>query len=581
MKKKIIIFSILLCLSFILEITNVNALEKNKPFIDSVDLSETNVYHGELISISLDVTDESEIKYVVYYFQREGKGFAIYSANALIQDDGSYRGTFEITDDFDKTFFTLGVIVCDIYDNCIEQQNILQLNILDGEKLDKIGPVVESISIDKTTVKKDDIVKVTMVITDESEIQNVMVSCYKNGYGSGIATTSAEKQDDGTYIANIKITEDFANGYTYYVNPFAYDIHGNSLSSYSTPVFTVDDETLEKDVIGPVVESIILDKEYVKIGEKIKITMVVTDESEISNVSVATYKNGYGSGIEVITAEEQGDGTYVAYIAVDDKYEYSWYLIIPSAEDIYGNSVRRYNDAKFTISNSRNGLYNDNGVLKYYIEGICDNNQSLIYDDGVDKWYVINSVADESLNGVYSLNENYYKIINGKIDESFTGKLKINNKQGYFKNGVCTKLEELDSELLNANTVSFKDNLSLNFLAEISDDELDGAYVIFKYNHYGEDKEVKVPINLNDKNGKYYRFRCELTASEMMIPVTAELYLKDFTEPVSMFTRSIREYIVSGLEKSTNAKEKALFRATLNYGGYTQIEYIRHSLKLL
>ena len=50
-----------------------------------------------------------------------------------------------------------------------------------------------------------------------------------------------------------------------------------------------------------------------------------------------------------------------------------------------------------------------------------------------------------------------------------------------------------------------------------------------------------------------------------------ELYLKDSIEPVSTFTRSIREYIVAGLNNpNASDAEKALFRATLNYGGYTQ-----------
>lgn len=135
---------------------------------------------------------------------------------------------------------------------------------------------------------------------------------------------------------------------------------------------------------------------------------------------------------------------------------------------------------------------------------------------------------------------------------------------------LYAKWEKITPKLLQANTVSFKDNLRLNFLAELYGDDIEGAYVIFKYNHYGEDREVTVPINVDDKNGVYYRFRCELTASEMTVNVTAELYLKNSTEPISTFTRSIREYLIAGLNNSTNDIEKDLFRATLNYGGYTQ-----------
>lgn len=125
--------------------------------------------------------------------------------------------------------------------------------------------------------------------------------------------------------------------------------------------------------------------------------------------------------------------------------------------------------------------------------------------------------------------------------------------------------------LLKGNTVSFKDNLTLNFLADIDDDLLDGAYVNFTYNHYGDEKTVTVPVNTEDKNGDYYRFRCELTASEMTIDVKADLYLKDSVVPVSTWTRSIRDYCIAGLnDENTFDKEKKLLRATLNYGGYTQ-----------
>ena len=68
-----------------------------------------------------------------------------------------------------------------------------------------------------------------------------------------------------------------------------------------------------------------------------------------------------------------------------------------------------------------------------------------------------------------------------------------------------------DPELLQANTVSFKDNLSLNFLAKIDDTMTDGAYVVFSYLHYGTQTKVTVQINTSDKNGKYYRFRCPNT----------------------------------------------------------------------
>lgn len=128
------------------------------------------------------------------------------------------------------------------------------------------------------------------------------------------------------------------------------------------------------------------------------------------------------------------------------------------------------------------------------------------------------------------------------------------------------------AELLSGNTVSFKDDLSLNFLAIIDDEVVDGAYVIFTYNHYGTETSKKVYASSSDMyNNKYYRFRCMLTASELTIPVTASLYLKNSVEPVSVKSRSIQQYCISGLnDANTPEYERILLRATLNYGGYTQ-----------
>ena len=207
----------------------------------------------------------------------------------------------------------------------------------------------------------------------------------------------------------------------------------------------------------------------------------------------------------------------------------------------YNQDIALYQMSDLDISSDN---YPDEYKNGYYISG----------------WYTRRVLDSDTNKYVYSgLINSYVKINKENFDISGNDEIVL-----------YPKYEQFNPNLLEANTVSFKDNLSLNFLAELSSGHLEGTYVKFKYNHYGENIEVIVPINVNDKNGKYYRFRCPLTASEMMIPVTAELYLKDSTEPVSTYTRSIREYIISGLANSTDDKEKELFRATLNYGGYTQ-----------
>ncbi len=127
------------------------------------------------------------------------------------------------------------------------------------------------------------------------------------------------------------------------------------------------------------------------------------------------------------------------------------------------------------------------------------------------------------------------------------------------------------AELYAGNTVTFAENIMLNFLGDIDESVADGAYVVFTYNHYGEEVTVRVDLNKGLKTGKYYRFGCPLTASELGIEVKAELFLADSDEAVSEFSRSVRNYLIAQLDRTdiTDTQKNAM-RALLNYGGWAQ-----------
>ena len=137
-----------------------------------------------------------------------------------------------------------------------------------------------------------------------------------------------------------------------------------------------------------------------------------------------------------------------------------------------------------------------------------------------------------------------------------------------------SKLESVEYTIKGAkfstgNTVSFKEKVEFNFLVEATDvDTVEGAYVVFTYDHYGTTTTVKKPINKSDKNGKYYRVRLPLTASEMAIDIKAELYLPTLDKPVDTKTRSIKDYAESAIKSNLDGAD--VLKAMLNYGGYTQ-----------
>ena len=129
-----------------------------------------------------------------------------------------------------------------------------------------------------------------------------------------------------------------------------------------------------------------------------------------------------------------------------------------------------------------------------------------------------------------------------------------------------------NAELASSNTILYSDNIVMNFFATIEDEDfVDGAYVLFKYNHYGEDVEIKVDVDKTNLNKGRYVFPCSLSALEMSIEITAELYLRDMSEPISVKSRSISDYAHIAAQKASTEVERNVAKALLNYGAYTQI----------
>lgn len=202
------------------------------------------------------------------------------------------------------------------------------------------------------------------------------------------------------------------------------------------------------------------------------------------------------------------------------------------------------------------------------------------YNTLVEARNTYNSLKDviEKINDAYYAEVQYieeYKSLVDRAREAYDA-LTTEQKEFVYNYDLLLEIEEKceileKANLLKANTVSFKDNLTLNFLGILDDSVVNKAYVKITYNHYGEETELTIPANPNDKNGNYYRFRFDLTASEMAVVVKADLYLNDIEEPIATWSRSVRQYILSGLQNENQKEtEKQLFVSTLSYGGYTQ-----------
>ena len=222
---------------------------------------------------------------------------------------------------------------------------------------DTTGPIIESIELNKEDVSPGDILEVKIFVTDESEIKEVSISYTKGYNGSGLwKTIKAEKQDDGSYIANIEITKSFFSDY-YRISTSAEDIYGNTASVSRDAIFKVTGGI--DDITGPKM-TISTNKMEAHSGDTIIVNVKVDDESPISTVNVGYFlvqPGVYFYEPKNIELEELDNNNYVGKINISEKHEDGKYLISGSAEDIYGNTLSNGNDAVFYVGHNWEDFY--------------------------------------------------------------------------------------------------------------------------------------------------------------------------------------------------------------------------------
>ena len=352
------IFSLLsLYFQMFSNISYANNEDTTGPIVESIEFNKEEVSPGDILEVKIFVTDESEIKEVSITYAKgyngNGQGKTI---KAEKQEDDSYIANIEITEKFFSDYYRISTYAEDIYGNraSISKDAIIKVT---GGIDDITGPIVESIEFNKEEVSPGDILEVKIFVTDESEIKEVSITYAKGYNGSGLGKTiKAEKQDDGSYIANIEITKSFFSDY-YRISTSAEDIYGNTASVSRDAIFKVTGGI--DDITGPKM-TISTNKMEAHSGDTIIVNVKVDDESPISTVNVGYFlvqPGVYFYEPKNIELEELDNNNYVGKINISEKHEDGKYLISGSAEDIYGNTLSNGNDAVFYVGHNWEDFY--------------------------------------------------------------------------------------------------------------------------------------------------------------------------------------------------------------------------------
>ena len=121
------------------------------------------------------------------------------------------------------------------------------------------------------------------------------------------------------------------------------------------------------------------------------------------------------------------------------------------------------------------------------------------------------------------------------------------------------------------NTLSLKDDFGFNFFFNFSEQTLndEGAKVQFTLPNGTVTEYIISETADDDKTANGYKFRTDVAAKELTVPVKAQVILSN-GEVSDEFTCSVKEYADELLASSNNESEITLVKSILNYGGYAQ-----------
>lgn len=245
---------------------------------------------------------------------------------------------------------------------CSVVQAVIPANITFAQESE--NPKVISITTDKSTVSPGDTVKVSAELTDGTNVSGLAMTMISEDSGFPGRVVNLYKQTDNTFSGEFTIDDRWPNVGSRVTNVYVYDTSGDlsryytffdnkdELNDVNTDVrdikyngFTVTGS--KGDYEGPVINDISFDKTDVSPGDKLKITVNVTDQSiiELRSVDISfIYHKKTGEEYDFANvavgkwSAPDKDGNISADIIVDDTFKNGIYdIYMAGATDVLGN----------------------------------------------------------------------------------------------------------------------------------------------------------------------------------------------------------------------------------------------------
>jgi predicted RNA-binding protein with TRAM domain len=329
------------------------------PELLNIEFDKNTVKAGEDIKVTIDVTDKgSGVKEIGWFvLKNPSKNNGVSTSDFHENVEGKWEGTITIPDGAEDGEWTLESLgISDNTGNYLQLTNFTNYSFkksisVEGEtEYDKTPPVLHNIVFDKNTVKAGEEIKVTIDVTDEgSGVKEIGWFVIKNpSKNNGASISDFQKNVEGKWEGTITIPEGAEDGEWTLESLGISDNTGNylQLTNFTNYSFkksiSVEGET-EYDKTPPVLHNIVFDKNTVKAGEEIKVTIDVTDEdSGVKEIGWFVIKNpSKNNGASTSDFQKNVEGKWEGTITIPEGAEGGeWTLERLGISDNTGNYLQ-------------------------------------------------------------------------------------------------------------------------------------------------------------------------------------------------------------------------------------------------
>lgn len=259
------------------------------PVIESITVDRIEATVGETITYTVQATDESDIAWIdINVFCSESRKYV----NLILQSDGTYKGILNVDNTYPNGLFQVeSVSLNDMVGNqsnySAEEIAVLNPNLgvtVKGSADDTAGPIIESISVDKTKATVGETITYTVHATDVSGFNWASMDV---SFGENSRYVQLDIQPDGTYLGTLYVNNSFLNG-IYEVNSVTLNDTIGNYRNYNAdeiaeinPNLAVTVMGSTEDTVGPVLNLITVDKIEANAGGKITYTILTTEELDL------------------------------------------------------------------------------------------------------------------------------------------------------------------------------------------------------------------------------------------------------------------------------------------------------------